>query len=148
VVWFQDDLTGLKVDLHHAGEVKGHLAHDARDDRAVRLHPDLVDPNVPEPRLVVARSGHERDVDRGQLLQDRSVGKGEDGDPAGGGGGDRNPTLLGQELVRELVINRNDFLHWRLGRRAGGAKHHREQRSQNSQQPNGELSLHRPSPLA
>ena len=65
VMWFQDDLTGLKVDLHHAGEPKGHLAHDAQDDRAVRLHPDLVDANVPEPRLVVARSGHHRDVERG-----------------------------------------------------------------------------------
>jgi len=148
VVWLQDGLAGVKADLQHAGEPKGHLAHDAQDDRAVRLHPDLVDPDVPDPDLVVPRGEHNFEVQRCQLLQDPSVGKGEDGDPAGAGDGDLNPALLAQALIDERVINLDDFLLWRLGRRGGGAEHHHQQRSQDSQQPSGAASPHRPSPLA
>ena len=51
VMWLQDDLTGVEVDLHHAGERKGDLAHGAEDDRTVGFDPDQIDPDVPEPYL-------------------------------------------------------------------------------------------------
>jgi hypothetical protein len=66
-------------------------------------------------------------------LQDRSVGKGEEGDPAGAGDGDLNPALLAQAHIDEHVINLDDFFLRGLGRRGGGAEHHHEQRSQKIQ---------------
>src|SRR5215216_5475047 len=143
----QDGVTGIEVDLQYAGEPKGHLAHDAQDGRAVRLHPDLVDADVPEPDLVVTRAEHHLEVKRSQSLQDLSVGKRECDDLAGDGDGDLYPALRAQVLIDELVINWDDYPLWRLSRRAGGAEHHHQQRSQNSQHPTGALSPHRPSPL-
>src|SRR5215203_1115117 len=149
VVWLQDDLTGLVVELHHAGEPKEHLAHDAEDDRAVRLHPDLVDADVPDPDLVVTRGPDNCEVNGCQILQDPSVGKGEERDLAGDGDVDLiNPALLGQLLIYERVINLDDFPFRRLGRRGGAAEHHHQQRSQYGQHSTGATSCHSPSPLA
>ena len=71
VLWLQDDLTGVEVDLHHAGELNGLMARDAFDDRTVRFDPDQVEAYVPEPHLVVARGGHPFDVGNADPTRDK-----------------------------------------------------------------------------
>jgi hypothetical protein len=58
VVWLMEDLTSLGIELQHAGEPKGHLAHDAQDDGAVRCHPGLVGPPFPCPCRVYTLEAH------------------------------------------------------------------------------------------
>ena len=76
VLWLVHDLTGVEVDLHHAGELNRSMSRNADDERTVRFGPDLFNADVPEPHLVFACGGHPIDVGDGQVLRaDRSIGK-------------------------------------------------------------------------
>jgi hypothetical protein len=79
VMCLQDDLTGVEVGLHLAGELNGLVAREVGDDRTVRFDLDQVDAYVPEPYPVVARGGHPFGVENGQVPRaDRSMGERQD----------------------------------------------------------------------